>query len=185
MSIATDPDTRTLVEPVRPFARLGRDDVDYAGGKGANLGELDLRRAARARRLRRRRPGLCGLLRAERRCASASIEILADIDIEDRSGSAGGRGGRPPGVARRAGAPGAEGAIVSAYRDLWELVRRMGVISPVAVRSSATAEDTAAASFAGMNETFLNIRGRRRGDRSGANAAGVRCSARAPSTTGA
>ncbi len=28
---------------------------------------------------------------------------------------------------------------------------------PVAVRSSATAEDTAAASFAGMNETFLNI----------------------------
>ena len=31
---------------------------------------------------------------------------------------------------------------------------------PVAVRSSATAEDTASASFAGMNETFLNIRGR-------------------------
>ena len=30
---------------------------------------------------------------------------------------------------------------------------------PVAVRSSATAEDTASASFAGMNETFLNIRG--------------------------
>ena len=30
---------------------------------------------------------------------------------------------------------------------------------PVAVRSSATAEDTAATSFAGMNETFLNIRG--------------------------
>jgi pyruvate,water dikinase len=31
--------------------------------------------------------------------------------------------------------------------------------APVAVRSSATAEDTEAASFAGMNETFLNIRG--------------------------
>ena len=31
--------------------------------------------------------------------------------------------------------------------------------TPVAVRSSATAEDTAATSFAGMNETFLNIRG--------------------------
>ena len=25
---------------MRPFARLGREDVDYAGGKGANLGEL-------------------------------------------------------------------------------------------------------------------------------------------------
>ena len=31
--------------------------------------------------------------------------------------------------------------------------------APVAVRSSATAEDTAETSFAGMNETFLNIRG--------------------------
>ena len=30
------PDT----EAVRPFARLGREDVAYAGGKGANLGEL-------------------------------------------------------------------------------------------------------------------------------------------------
>ena len=30
---------------------------------------------------------------------------------------------------------------------------------PVAVRSSATAEDTESASFAGMNETFLNMRG--------------------------
>lgn len=32
--------TLTDVEAVRPFARLSRDDVLYAGGKGANLGEL-------------------------------------------------------------------------------------------------------------------------------------------------
>jgi pyruvate,water dikinase len=41
MSTATDADAPPLTgEPVRPFSRLGRDDVAYAGGKGANLGEL-------------------------------------------------------------------------------------------------------------------------------------------------
>ncbi len=43
-------------------------------------------------------------------------------------------------------------AIVDAYAGLGE------GRPPVAVRSSATAEDTASASFAGMNETFLNER---------------------------
>ena len=37
-------------------------------------------------------------------------------------------------------------------RDSWSAL-------PVAVRSSATAEDTESASFAGMNETYLNVRG--------------------------
>jgi len=46
-------------------------------------------------------------------------------------------------------------AIISAYRELVGDERD----APVAVRSSATAEDTASASFAGMNETFLNTRG--------------------------
>ncbi|MGA2164469.1 MAG: PEP/pyruvate-binding domain-containing protein, partial [Solirubrobacteraceae bacterium] len=38
MSAATD--APPLTEPARPFSRLGRKDVAYAGGKGANLGEL-------------------------------------------------------------------------------------------------------------------------------------------------
>ena len=42
MSIATDIDTRTSVDAVRPFGQLGREDTMYAGGKGANLGELSL-----------------------------------------------------------------------------------------------------------------------------------------------
>ncbi len=38
---ATRVETPPLNETtVRPFADLGREDVDYAGGKGANLGEL-------------------------------------------------------------------------------------------------------------------------------------------------
>jgi hypothetical protein len=40
MSIASDVDIRSRIELVRSFACLGRDDVAYAGGKGANLGEL-------------------------------------------------------------------------------------------------------------------------------------------------
>ena len=51
-------------------------------------------------------------------------------------------------------------AIAAAYR---ELSRRSGMDEgAVAVRSSATAEDLPEASFAGQQETFLNVRGERR-----------------------
>jgi pyruvate,water dikinase len=52
-------------------------------------------------------------------------------------------------------------AVEQAIRDGYEAVAaEVGDAStPVAVRSSATAEDTEAASFAGMNETFLNVQG--------------------------
>ena len=50
-----------------------------------------------------------------------------------------------------------EEAIVSAYR---ELAKRIGVDKPrVAVRSSATVEDLPEASFAGQQETYLNVVG--------------------------
>src|SRR5690606_11114178 len=46
----------------------------------------------------------------------------------------------------------ARGQLRAAFAELGPDVR-------VAVRSSATAEDSAAASFAGMNATFTNVRG--------------------------
>src|SRR5690606_12605654 len=50
-------------------------------------------------------------------------------------------------------------AIIASYR---ELSRRAGLgEAAVAVRSSATAEDLPDASFAGQQETFLNVRGER------------------------
>ena len=70
-----------------------------------------------------------------------------------------------------------EKAIEKAYERVCEARRR-----PVAVRSSATAEDTEAASFAGMNETFLNIKGSEPWP-TRCGAAGPRCSARARSST--
>jgi pyruvate,water dikinase len=54
----------------------------------------------------------------------------------------------PEGIAR---------AIVENYRKLCEKVGRANV--PVAVRSSATAEDLPGASFAGQQDTFLNVEG--------------------------
>jgi pyruvate,water dikinase len=49
-------------------------------------------------------------------------------------------------------------AILTAYR---ELCQETGCPAPVAVRSSATAEDLPDASFAGQQETFLNVVGER------------------------
>ena len=37
---ATSTTSGEAVHAVRPFAELGKGDVDFAGGKGANLGEL-------------------------------------------------------------------------------------------------------------------------------------------------
>ena len=49
-----------------------------------------------------------------------------------------------------------QNAIIKAYA---ELGKKYGENSDVAVRSSATAEDLPGASFAGQQETYLNIRG--------------------------
>ncbi len=56
-------------------------------------------------------------------------------------------------LVRKAGTPpDVSDAVLAAYH-------RLGVEVPVAVRSSATAEDTAGTSFAGMHETFANVVG--------------------------
>jgi pyruvate, water dikinase len=143
-----------VLAPVRRFSELARGDVGYAGGKGANLGELT--RAglpvppgfvigAPAYASFCEQTGLRGRLDA----------ILSDLDVEDGHALE-----RAASEARRAvlDAPipaDLREAILSAYAELVDSVADR----PVAVRSSATAEDTASASFAGMNETFLNVRG--------------------------
>ena len=50
--------------------------------------------------------------------------------------------------------------VESAIRAAYEQLSAGDDAASVAVRSSATAEDTEAASFAGMNETFLNVQRR-------------------------
>jgi len=146
----------TDLEPVRAFAALGRDDVDYAGGKGANLGELT-------------RAGLpvpdgfvVGAPAYAFFCAETGLRerltsLLEEIDVDDTAAlQAASAAARELFELTPIPAP-----IEEAVRSAYGLLGLDGDGAPpaVAVRSSATAEDTAAASFAGMNETFLNVRG--------------------------
>jgi len=158
MSIATDPDTRTLVEPVRPFACLGRDDVAYAGGKGANLGELASAGLPVPDGFVIGAPAYAAF--CEQSGVRARLDqILADIDIEDGAALEAAAAASRQALLDAPVPPALRDAIVSAYRDLSGAGPTDGGDLAVAVRSSATAEDTASASFAGMNETFLNTRG--------------------------
>ena len=133
------------------FRDLGRDDTAIAGGKGANLGELTRAGlpvppgfviAAAAYLDAMERAGVRDDLRA----------LAAAIDPDDRDAleSASHKARE---LVERAGLPDALRAeVLAAYHEL-------GAPIGVAVRSSATAEDTADTSFAGMNETFTNVAG--------------------------
>ena len=147
---------QTDLEAVRPFSALGREDVLYEGGKGANLGEMTGAGLPVP-------PGfVVGAPAYAAFCSETGLrerlaELLDEVDVEDTAAlqlaSAAARE-----LVDETPMPAAiEEAIGAAYAGLG--VDEDGNPPAVAVRSSATAEDTAAASFAGMNETFLNVRG--------------------------
>ena len=138
-------------DPVLPFARLARTDVEYAGGKGANLGELTAAGFPVP-------PGfVIGAPSYAAFCDDTGLRgrieaRLAGLDVEDNEALNAAAAAVREMVDAEPVPDWLAGAIVSAYRELGDGVA-------VAVRSSATAEDTEAASFAGMNETFLNVSG--------------------------
>jgi pyruvate,water dikinase len=154
MSIAIDADVSQLSDFVRPFARLSRKDVAYAGGKGANLGELVSAGLPVPDGFVVGAPAYAAF------CAQTGLrerlaELLDEIDVEDT-------------VALEAASTAARELfdVTPVPESLQQEIRSgHGQLlgedrqAPVAVRSSATAEDTADTSFAGMNETFLNVRG--------------------------
>lgn len=132
----------------------GKEDIATVGGKGASLGEM-LRAelpvptgfAVTAQAYRRfiDESGICdelfsslnvnvddssALIEAEKKAKKIIIDAKIPEDIEK--------------------------SIISKYKELCE---REGSQVFVAVRSSATAEDLPGASFAGQQDTFLNIRG--------------------------
>src|ERR671917_2712600 len=135
------------------FDELGKDDIALAGGKGANLGELS--RAGLPVP-----PGYVVTTRAYDAFVEVSgikgevVALASAPQAEDPAGfeevSEGVRalfsGGRVPQEMAD--------EIHAAYQELGEDGQ-----TAVAVRSSATAEDLAGASFAGQQETYLNVRG--------------------------
>jgi pyruvate,water dikinase len=141
------------------FEALGVHDVPQVGGKNASLGEMISQLAAAGVAV----PGGFATTAEAYRDFLAQDGLderiwaeLARLDIGDVAALA------------RVGAmirgwieaapfpPELERAIAAAYR---ELGARIGGAFSVAVRSSATAEDLPDASFAGQQETYLNVQG--------------------------
>ncbi len=142
--------------PVRPFSELSRaEDVPYAGGKGANLGELTAAGLPVP-------PGfVVGAPSYAAFCEKGGLRDrvaarLEELDVESTSELETAAAEVRELVEAEPVPEWLVEAIANAYREL----AGGADDPPVAVRSSATAEDTESASFAGMNETFLNVRGR-------------------------
>ncbi len=141
------------------FKQLGMHDVELVGGKNSSLGEMiqHLTKAgvsvpdgfattAEAYREFLAHEGLADRINAQ----------LSALDVDDvQTLAKTGKAIREAVI--KAPFPAAlEQEIRTAYR---QLLGQAGVEISVAVRSSATAEDLPDASFAGQQETFLNVRG--------------------------
>ncbi|MDR2997020.1 MAG: phosphoenolpyruvate synthase, partial [Microbacterium sp.] len=126
---------------VRPLSELTAADIPIAGGKGANLGEL----------VRAGFPVPDGFVVTtaayDAFVAAAGMDaalerLAADTDPAAEAAALFAASDLPTEITEQ---------ITAAYTALGE--------GPVAVRSSATAEDLPGASFAGQQDTYLNIDG--------------------------
>ena len=140
-----------------PFENLKNKDVELVGGKNASIGEMISRLAGSA----------CRCPTASRRPSHAYRDFLAQSGLDERIG----RGSATLDVddverSPPSGSRSAAGCSTTPFpagcrtRSLERMARWAGGAEfAVAVRSSATAEDLPEASFAGQQETFLNVRG--------------------------
>jgi pyruvate,water dikinase len=156
-----------LPEPIPPlgyvawFADLARGDLARVGGKNASLGELT--RALRQQGVRVP-AGFALTAQAYRRFLEANTltaELQAAVlALQAGEATLAQTGERIRGaILRGSWPPEISTDIVKAYGSLPGAAQGRRV--PVAVRSSATAEDLPEASFAGQQESFLNVRGER------------------------
>jgi pyruvate, water dikinase len=145
--------------PVIWFEESGRDDVARVGGKNASLGEMIRTLAAKGVRVP---SGFATIADAYWQYVDANglrqviVNALSALAADHATLAEAGatirreflRGAWPQDLAC---------AIQAAYRKLCQTAGKADL--DVAVRSSATAEDLPDASFAGQQESYLNIRG--------------------------
>lgn len=145
--------------PVISFSKVKRADTGLVGGKNASLGEMISALGAKGIHVP---PGFATTAGAYRKYLTANkleARIARELDALARGRITLQKAGKairsmildgdwPKGTAQ---------AILAHYRSLSQAAGQPDV--PVAVRSSATAEDLPEASFAGQQETFLNVSG--------------------------
>ena len=140
---------------VLPFSALHRDMLALVGGKAANLGELTNAKFPVP-------PGFCVTTPAYALVAAdAGLQSVLDTHATSQAGE-GGDAQRLTDMAQAARNCILAATIPTEIADA--ITGAYGVLGsgepiPVAVRSSATAEDLPFASFAGQQDTYLNIVG--------------------------
>ena len=152
--------TASATATVLWYSQLGMHDVETVGGKNASLGEMIRNLAASGVKVPN---GYATTAAAYREFLSyegldARINALLDaLDIEDVQALA--RTGKEirEAVVKAPFPAALEADIRAGYEQL--VAESGGAEISVAVRSSATAEDLPDASFAGQQETFLNVQG--------------------------
>ncbi|MEK7091068.1 MAG: phosphoenolpyruvate synthase [Patescibacteria group bacterium] len=136
---------------IKWFKDLSKEDIAIAGGKGANLGELTQAGIPVP-------PGFVVLSSAyykfleDNKLRPQIHRILATCDVLDPAQL-------EPAAKKIQKLMAAATVPAEVARDIFKSYAKLGSKSAVAVRSSATAEDLPEASFAGQQESYLNVIG--------------------------
>ena len=140
------------------FEQIHKDDVPMVGGKSASLGEMTSRTDVPVPYGFATTSYAYNYFMEQTGMDKRMQEILEDLtDVENTKQLATVSAAIREEIIASKMPDDLEEAIVNAYHQLAE---KVGVEDPyVAVRSSATAEDLPNASFAGQQETYLNVRG--------------------------
>ena len=146
---------------VVPFTDVGLDDITRVGGKNASLGEMIQALTPRGIRVPDGFAVTADAFRLHLKEAgldSVIYDELDELDVTDVPALA----SAARAIRSRIAAAPLPGPVAAAIRAAYDQLSAgyREAATDVAVRSSATAEDLPTASFAGQQETFLNVRGR-------------------------